>query len=115
MKKLMIHTVLVLSLSYPVIGMGGICEIANSGVSKITATLTVSGAAAGAGLKVAGVSAVAHSSGATILTASSGYIAGTLGVVGAIGSAVTAPVTLAVGGITIVGAGGVALYCVYTD
>ncbi len=78
-------------------------------------------AAAGAGgaavvANAAGVTAVTHSSGAAILTGSSGYVAGSLGSVGAtalstVGSVVTAPVTIAVGVVSIAAIGGTTYMC----
>lgn len=72
-----------------------------------TVTTTV-----GSTLKLAGVGAVVHSSGAMIVsTASGGYVAGTLGLLGTATAVMTAPVTLAVGGATLVAGGGAVLYC----
>ena len=60
----------------------------------------------------AGVTAVAHSSGALILTGSGGYIAGTLGTVGATSLAVlTAPATIAVSTVSVVAVGGALYFC----
>lgn len=57
-----------------------------------------------------------HASGAAILTGSSGYIAGTLGTIGAsalatIGTVVTAPVTLIVEGVSLAAIGGATYVC----
>ena len=70
--------------------------------------------AAGAQSAVAatGVSAVAHSSGAVILTGSAGYISGTIGTIGATAlSVLTAPATLATATVTVVAAGGALYLC----
>lgn len=72
------------------------------------------GATTGASLAsgAAGVSAVTHSSGAVILSGSSGYIAGTLGTIGAsLLSLLTAPVTVAAASVTLVGVGGSVYFC----
>ena len=67
----------------------------------------------------AGVTAVTHSSGALILTGSSGYVAGSLGSAGAaavagattVTSIITAPATLIIGGAVAAGVGGAAYLC----
>ncbi|MEP2531323.1 hypothetical protein [Shimia sp.] len=80
--------------------------------------MSATGLAAGAtgaaalGTSGIGVTAVAHSSGAVILTGSSGYIAGTLGTVGATGlSVLTAPVTVTAAAIAAVAVGGAYYVC----
>lgn len=78
---------------------------------------TATGASTVAG--AAGVSAVVHSSGAAILTGSSGYVAGSLGGLGAtalsgsaaVAAAVTAPVTLTIAGVSAAAIGGAAYLC----
>lgn len=68
-----------------------ICSYApsqNAAVNRITAGLGGAGAGVAAILEAAGMTAVAHSSGAYIITGSGGYIAGT------IGSAVLAPILI---------------------
>ena len=83
--------------------------------AKVTTGAVGTGVAAGGVLKVAGVTALAHSSGAAIAaTASSGYLAGTLGALGAIAGFITAPATLIVGGVAVAAAGGTIAYCHYT-
>lgn len=91
------------------------CERVNA--SK-DAAITIAGFGAGAttGVSVAtgaaGVTAVAHSSGAIILTGSSGYIAGTLGSIGAGAVAVlTSPVTLTGALVSVVAIGGAVYVC----
>jgi hypothetical protein len=70
----------------------------------------VTGATATA--SAAGVSAVTHSSGAIILTGSSGYISGTLGTAGtAMASALTAPAVLAATAVSVVAVGGAIYIC----
>lgn len=71
---------------------------------------TVGGA--GTAASAAGVTAVAHSSGAVILTGTSGYIAGTLGGIGATSLAiVTAPATIAATAVSVVTVGGAVYFC----
>ncbi len=90
----------------------GVCEYANTTMSKVTTGVAGAGVATGIGLKVVGVTAVAHSSGAAIAaTASSGYLAGTLGAVGAVTGVFTAPATLIIGGVAVVAAGSTIGYC----
>lgn len=84
-------------------------------IGKATAATTAASTVAGA----AGVTAVTHSSGAAILTGSSGYVAGSLGSAGAtalatsatVASVVTAPATLIIGGAVAAGVGGAAYLC----
>lgn len=67
----------------------------------------------------AGVTAVTHSSGAAILTGSTGYVAGSMGTMGtsllaggsAIAGVLTAPATLTVAAITAAGIGGATYLC----
>lgn len=76
-----------------------------------TATVAAS-AATTAALSSTGVAVVAHSSGAVILTGTGGYIAGTLGAAGTtVAAALTAPLTIAAGVITVVGVGGSVYLC----
>lgn len=76
-----------------------------------TATVAAS-AATTAALSSTGVAVVAHSSGAVILTGTGGYIAGTLGAAGTtVVAALTAPLTIAVGVVTVVGVGGSVYLC----
>jgi len=82
------------------------------------AAMAIAGAAAGAvggastAAGAAGVTAVAHSSGAVILTGTSGYIAGTLGGVGATSLAVlTAPATAVAATVSVVTVGGAVFLC----
>ena len=111
MKKAYQILVPVLVLMNPNSVIADICDIAKNTSSRVAFTLTTASAVAGGGLKAAGVSAVVHSSGATILTASSGYVGGTIGVIGTVGSVLASPVTLVLGGLTLIGAGGVYVYC----
>lgn len=93
----------------------GVCEYADTTYAKISTGVAGAGVATGVGLNVAGITAVAHSSGAAIAaTASSGYLAGTLGAVGSVVGFVTAPATLVVGGVAVATAGGTIAYCHYT-
>lgn len=91
------------------------CERVNT--SKTAATSIagfgsgVVGSAVGSA-NVAGVSVVAHSSGAYILTGTSGYIAGTLGTIGTSALAVlTAPATIAGAAVSVVALGGAVYVC----
>ena len=84
-------------------------------VGKTAAATTAASSVASA----AGVTAVTHSSGALILTGSSGYVAGSLGSAGAaavasaatVTSIVTAPATFIIGGAIAAGVGGAAYLC----
>ncbi len=91
------------------------CErVKDSKDAAIAITGIGAGAVGGASTaaSVAGVSAVAHSSGAVILTGTSGYIAGTLGSIGAGAiSILTSPVTLATATVSVVAVGGAIYYC----
>ena len=92
----------------------GVCEYADTTYAKVSTGLAGVGVAAGIGLKAAGVTALAHSSGAAIAaTASTGYLAGTLGAVGAVTGVITAPATLIVGGVALAAGGGTIAYCRY--
>lgn len=87
----------------------GACDSADRAFAKVTTVIAGTWLAAGAALKAAGVSAVAHSSGVAIVsTASGGYVAGTLGMIGAVTGVVTAPATLFIGAV-----GGTLAYCRY--
>lgn len=60
----------------------------------------------------AGITVVSHSSGALILTGTSGYIAGTLGTIGTtVVSVLTAPVLIGAAAVTVVVAGGSVYVC----
>jgi hypothetical protein len=97
-----------------IVAHAGFCKYADTTYAKISTGVAVAGVATGVGLNVAGVTAVAHSSGAAIAaTASSGYLAGTLGAVGSVVGFVTAPATLVVGGVAVAAAGGTIAYCHY--
>lgn len=91
------------------------CEIVND--TKEEAALLVGlggGAAAGTTIvtTTAGITAVAHSSGAVILTGSAGYIGGTLGTIGASTiAALTAPATLVAASTSVIALGGAVYYC----
>ena len=101
-------------LSFPTLANADICEYADTTYAKITTGVAGVGVAAGVGLKAAGVTALAHSSGAAIAaTASTGYLAGTLGAVGAVAGVITAPATLIIGGVAVAAAGGTIAYCRY--
>lgn len=70
---------------------------------------TVAGATTTAGL--AGVTAVAHSSGAYILTGATGYIAGTYGVAAGTLAVVTAPAAITAAVASAAAVGGAVYYC----
>ena len=102
-------------MSSHIVAHAGVCEYADTTYAKISTGVAGAGVASGVGLKVAGVTAVVHSSGAAIAaTASSGYLAGTLGAVGTVAGFITAPATLVVGGVAVAAAGGTIAYCHYT-
>jgi len=87
--------------------------LALAGFGAGTATAA---AGAQAAISAAGVTAVSHSSGAVILTGSAGYIAGTLGTLGAtVLTILTAPATLAAATVTVVGVGGAVYVCSPAD
>jgi hypothetical protein len=93
----------------------GACDYVDDMSAKVGAGVAGTGAVAGVALKAASVSAVAHSSGGAIVTvASSGYVSGTLGAVGAFTAILTAPATIIAGSIAIVATGGALAYCHYT-
>lgn len=94
----------------------------NSAVGTIAGIIgksATSVATASSVASAAGVSAVTHSSGAAILTGSSGYVAGSMGTLGAnavmaagtVSSVVTAPTTLVIGGIIVAGIGAATYLC----
>lgn len=91
------------------------CERVNA--SK-TAAVSIAGFGSGAvgsavgATSQAGVSVVAHSSGAYILTGSSGYVAGTLGTIGTSALAVlTAPATIVGAAVSVMAVGGAVYVC----
>lgn len=105
-----------LLLSFYTATHAGFCEYADTTYAKVTTSVAGAGIATGVGLKAFGVTALAHSSGAAIAaTASGGYLAGTLGAVGAVTGFVTAPATLIIGGVAITTAGGAIAYCHYKN
>jgi hypothetical protein len=85
-----------------------VCKAVNGAVKAAAA-----GVATQATLAAAPVTAVAHSSGALILTGTSGYLANTLGVVAGAWAVATAPVTIAVVGTAAVTGLGVVAVCRY--
>jgi hypothetical protein len=92
----------------------GLCDLITGAAAKGAAAASGATVATGAGLTAFGVSAVAHSSGAFIATAGGSYLGGTLGAIGATVGVLTAPATLAAGGLVLVGVGGTAAYCSLT-
>ena len=87
----------------------GICE-------KIGMSATVAGggtAGTGALASTLPLAAVPHSSGALILTGTSGYIGGTLGTAATLWAILTAPVTIAVGSVVAVVGLGTVTYCMF--
>jgi hypothetical protein len=90
----------------------GICDLVTGPAGKVGAVISGATFAGGVALKTLDVAAVAHSSGAPIVTAASGgYVAGTLGRIGAVVGFLTAPVTLTVSGLLFSGITGTAAYC----
>src|SRR2546425_1149051 len=113
-KHLSAIALILTSLSFPNLVNAGVCELADTTLSKVGTGAAGVGVATGLGLKLAGVTALLHSSGAAIAaTASSGYVAGTLGAIGAATSFITAPATLIIGGVGVAAAGGTIAYCEY--
>lgn len=113
-KHFSVIALLLTFLSFPNLVNAGVCEIASKGLSKFGTGAAAFGVATGAVLKLAGIFAVPHSSGMLIAsTASSGYVAGTLGAIGTATSVVTMPAVLIVGGVVVVAAGGTIAYCEY--
>jgi len=91
------------------------CEYADKTYAKVATSAAGLGVAAGAGAKALGLTAVAHSSGAAIAyTASTGYLAGTLGALGTAVGVITTPAVLIVGGVAVTAAGGAIAYCHYS-
>ncbi|MDU9004279.1 hypothetical protein [Sedimentitalea todarodis] len=92
-----------------------ICERVNATKEEALAIVGLgAGATAGASAaaSAAGVAAVGHSSGAVILTGSSGYIAGTIGTVGtSLLAILTAPATLTAAAVSVVAVGGAVYVC----
>ena len=111
MRNVISCVVILSALMSPGSALADVCKVAADLSTRVAAAISVGGSSLGVGLKVAGVSAVAHSSGATILTASTGYLSGTLGAVGAIGGVLMTPATLVVGGLTLAGGIGAFYYC----
>lgn len=92
-----------------------VASTATAGIcNKLSLTAVGAGATASASSAASalGLSAVAHSSGMAILTGSGGYIAGTLGTIGAGTLAVVSSPVVIVGGAAVAATtGGMALYC----
>jgi hypothetical protein len=91
------------------------CQRVNATRSQVGALTAFAGglvSGASTAATAAGVTAVEHSSGALILTGSSGYISGTLGsiVTGAFAT-LTAPATATATLVTVVAVGGTVYYC----
>lgn len=97
---------------------GAFCERVNAGKNKAIALAAAAAGTAGVATSAsaltsaAGITVVAHSSGAAILTGSAGYVAGTLGTLGttALG-VVTAPVTAVVAAVSAASLGTAVFVC----
>jgi len=94
----------------------GVCKHLAKSQTALVAAAGTATAAVGVAANAAPVAAVAHSSGAVILTSvgagGTGYMAGTLGSIGAAALGVaSAPAVLIGGTIVAVGAGGTYAYC----
>ncbi|TVP71588.1 MAG: hypothetical protein EA339_09885 [Rhodobacteraceae bacterium] len=113
--------------SYASVALGAACDWRPSQFFG-SATAAVAGggaAAAGVGMKAAGFYTLVHAgSGATMLGATMagasaaktvGIIAGTGGIIGTVGAALMAPVTVVVGGVAAVGGAGFEAVCYFTD
>ncbi|WP_126623159.1 hypothetical protein [Oceaniglobus ichthyenteri] len=120
MKIGLVSTLVVASIAFASGACAGVCDYKPSSlVGKTTASVGTAiaggGAAAGIGMKAAGYYTLVHAgSGLTMLGSTAagvsgagtvGIIAGTAGAAGTIGAILMAPVTVIVGGITLVGVG----------
>lgn len=92
-----------------------LCDRVNATKEEALAVVGLgAGAVGGASAATAavGVTAVTHSSGAVILTGTSGYIAGTLGTIGSgLLAVLTAPATLTAAAVSVVAVGGAVYVC----
>ncbi|NRB19679.1 MAG: ankyrin repeat domain-containing protein [Rhodobacteraceae bacterium] len=95
------------------------CEVVSESKEAVAALVGLGAGATGTAVAATtglGMTAVTHSSGAVILTGSSGYIAGTLGTVGSGALAfLTAPATLTAAAVSVVAFGGSVYYCHSAD
>lgn len=96
-----------------------VCKVVSENTEAVAALVGLGAGATGTATLATsgmGISAVAHSSGAVILTGSSGYIAGTLGTIGSSALAVlTAPAALTAAAVSVVAVGGTVYYCSSDD
>ncbi len=96
-----------------------LCEVVSNNTEKFAAVVGLGAGATGTAAMATsglGITAVTHSSGAVILTGSSGYIAGTLGALGSSALAfLTAPLTLSAAAVSVVAVGGTVYYCSSDD
>lgn len=114
-KEIAVASLALSLLSLSTVASAGVCEYADTTYTKVATGITGAGVATGVGLNVAGVTAVVHgAAGGTILTASTGYLAGTLGAIGSAAAFITAPATIIVGAVAVTAAGGTILYCNYS-
>ncbi len=96
-----IHVLAAAALTFPALSQAASEVVCSYAPSQSKAVAAISGAAGGASATAGaiaaatGLTAVAHSSGALILTGTSGYIAGTLG--GTAAAVAAAPVVVVVG------------------
>jgi len=109
--KLAVAGVLACSVS---LSHATVCEKVEELADAVRRPSELAGTAGGA-LKVVGITARRHSSGQWIGAASRGYLKGTIGAIGRGVMLLTHPVTLAVVGVTVVTAGGVVLYCHFSE
>ena len=102
------------SLDYPELAgkaCEGVSDVKEEAVAVASLAVGLTGGAATV-TTATGVTVVAHSSGAAILTGVGGYIAGTLGTVATSTVAVlTAPATVAAAGVSLVVVGGAVYIC----
>ena len=89
----------------------GFCTFVDDKTAAVAAALGGGTLIGGTALQLAGITAVAHSSGAAILTGSAGYIGSTLGATAFTAGVAAAPVTIALGGVFLTGASGAVLAC----
>ena len=108
MRQLIIGLVIFVSTS----ANAGYCNFASKTIAKVSGAAATVTVAAGAGLNTLGIIALPHIGGGLIAATSAGtYISGTLGLVGASVSILTAPVTMVVCGVTLAAAGGTIALC----
>jgi hypothetical protein len=107
------RVILLLALGTPAISFAsvGVCEQLQSTKAKIGSALASASASLPAVLKLAGVTALKHSSGAMIAAANGAYLPHMLGAAGAVVGALTSPPAIVAGSTVVLSVGGVYLAC----